>query len=106
MRYFEELRKAIRLSEVSQVDIATAIDRSPMYVSNCLNRKHLDNNRIAAFTQQEMYKIMDLIEADYADMPVLFPKDGLPYKPKKRPIKETGIRISEDAYKVLKSLFQ
>lgn len=106
MKYFEELRKAIRWAEVSQVEIATAIDRSPMYVSNCLNRKHLDNNRIAAFTQQEMYKIMDLIDADYADMPILFPKDGLPYKPKKKSARENGIRISEDAYKVLKALFQ
>jgi len=106
MKFYEELRKAMRIAGISQVDIAAEINRSTMYVSNCLNCKHLDNARIATFTQQEMYQIMDLIDADYLDMAMLFPKDGLRYKPKKKPMKENGIRISEDAYKILRALFQ
>lgn len=103
MKLFEELRKACRTADISQVDIANEIKRSPMHVSNCFNCKGT-----ATFTQPEMYTIMDMIGADYADMPKLFPKNGIAVHEKKvkQQVKQDGIVINMDAIRILKSLFQ
>ena len=99
--YFAELRRAFKVADITQAEIAEAINRSAMYLSNCLNRKGK-----ASFTLDEAYTILDLIHADHEDFYMYFPQHGVFLPERKREKKRPeGVLISFETAKILKTIF-
>lgn len=74
---FRVLRQATKDQGWDNRDIAEIIECSAQHVSDILNGR-------AVFTQIQQYALMDAMKWPYADMYLLFPKNGIEIKAHKR----------------------
>lgn len=67
---YRVLREACVKMGIENADIAEAIGRTPVYVSQRITGKR-------PWGQDEMFKIMDMIREPYENLYYIFPKDGM-----------------------------
>lgn len=70
---FKELRKKMKVENVSAKDIASVINRNPAYIYSCLNGQ-------SEFRIDEAYKILEFLGEQETQIIKYFPRNGVSVK--------------------------